>query len=116
MGRAGRLLYNKQGVPISPTVLPMMFYPGLDYHNPEYQKVYNKIDKFQIRQDSEGDIRLLLKLKDPTEPKEQFDYIITNYENHFVDSKVVLDIVDEIPCLPSGKEDYCVSDYRRYDK
>ena len=116
MGRAGRLLYNKQGIPISPTVLPMMFYPGLDYHNPEYQKVYNKIDKFQIRQDSEGDIRILLKLKDPTEPKEQFDYIITNYENHFVDSKVVLDIVDEIPCLPSGKEDYCVSDYRRYDK
>lgn len=116
MGRAGRLLYNKQGVPITPTVLPMMFYPRLDYHNPEYQKIYNKIDKFQIRQDCEGDIRILLKLKDPSEPKEQFDYIVTNYENHFVDSQVVLDFVDEIPCMPSGKEDYCVSEYRRYEK
>ncbi|MBO4599687.1 MAG: phenylacetate--CoA ligase family protein, partial [Bacteroidales bacterium] len=61
MGRAGRLMYNKQGVPISPTVLPMMFYPQMDYHNAEYQKVYNKIDKFQIRQDGQGDIRILLK-------------------------------------------------------
>ena len=116
MGRAGKLLYNKQGVPITPTVLPMMFYPKLDYHNPEYQKIYNKIDKFQIRQDCEGDIRILLKLKDQSEPKEQFSYIVTNYENHFVGSQVVLDFVDEIPCMPSGKEDYCVSEYRRYER
>ncbi len=111
MGRAGRLMYNKQGVPISPTVLPMMFYPGLDYHNAEYQKVYNKIDKFQIRQDCQGDITILLKLKEPTEPHEQFDYIVTNYRNHFVGSQISLEFVDEIPCLPSGKEDYCVSEY-----
>ncbi|MBQ6068553.1 MAG: phenylacetate--CoA ligase family protein [Bacteroidales bacterium] len=113
MGRAGKLMYNKQGVPISPTVLPMMFYPELDYHNVEYQKIYNKIDKFQIRQDANGDICILLKLKDPSEPKEQFDYVVTNYQNHFVGSKVELRLVDDIPCLPSGKEDYCVSDYRR---
>ncbi len=111
MGRAGRLMYNKQGVPISPTVLPMMFYPELNYHNPEYQKVYNKIDKFQIRQDRQGDIRILLKLKDPLEHREQFGYIVTNYENHFVGSKVELSFVDEIPCMPSGKEDYCISEY-----
>ena len=116
MGRAGRLLYNKQGTPISPTVLPMMFYPELDYHNPEYQKVYNKIDKFQIRQDGKGDIRILLKLKDPSDTREQFEYIVSNYKSHFVGSQVSLEIVDEIPCLPSGKEDYCVSEYHLFDK
>lgn len=111
MGRAGKLMYNKAGIPISPTVLPMMFYPELNYHNLEYQKVYNKIDKFQIRQDYQGDITILLKLKDPAEQHEQFDYIVTNYRNHFVGSQVSLEFVDEIPCLPSGKEDYCVSEY-----
>lgn len=115
MGRAGRLMYNKQGVPISPTVLPMMFYPELNYHNPEFQKVYNKIDKFQIRQGAEGDICILLKLKDPTENHEQFDYVVTNYRNHFVDSDVALKFVDEIPTLPSGKEDYCVSEYNKFN-
>lgn len=111
MGRAGRLMYNKQGVPISPTVLPMMFYPHLDYHNTEYQKTYYKIDKFQIRQDRNGDLLILLKLKDPSEPHEQFNYIIDNYRNHFTGSEVQLQFVDDIPCLPSGKEDYCVSEY-----
>lgn len=111
MGRAGKLVYNKQGVPISPTVLPMMFYPELNYHNAEYQKVYNKIDKFQIRQDVLGDICILLKLKDKDEPHEQFHYVEENYRNHFVGSKVELRFVDEIPTLPSGKEDYCVSEY-----
>ena len=83
----------------------------MNYHKTEYQKHYNKIDKFQIRQDKQGDIRILLKLKDASEPKEQFEYIVTNYENHFVDSKVELSFVDEIPCMPSGKEDYCISEY-----
>ncbi len=115
MGRAGKLMYNKAGIPISPTVLPMMFYPELNYHNLEYQKVYNKIDKFQIRQDCQGDITILLKLKDPEEQHEQFDYIVTNYRNHFVGSHISLEFVDDIPCLPSGKEDYCVSEYEYND-
>ena len=115
MGRAGRLVYNKQGVPISPTALPMMLYPDLDYHKPENQNLYNKIDKFQIRQDSEGDIHILLKLKDKTEEGGQFSYILTNFENQFVGSEVTLSFVDEIPVLPSGKEDYCISDYKRYE-
>ena len=89
----------------------MMFYPNLDYHNREYQKRYYKIDRFQIRQDKQGDILILLKLKDPSEPHEQFNYIIDNYRNHFVGSEVTLRFVDEIPTLPSGKEDYCVSEY-----
>lgn len=111
MGRAGKLLYNKQGVPLSPTMLPFMLYPEKDYHNPASIAVYNKIDRFQFRQDKNGDIRVLLKLKDSDEDKRQFGYVIDNCQNHFVDSKVSLEFVDEIPLLPSGKEDYCVSEY-----
>ena len=115
MGRAGRLVYNKQGVPISPTALPMMLYPDLDYHKTENQNLYNKIDKFQIRQDSEGNVQILLKLKDKAEENGQFDYILTNFENQFPGSEIALSFVDEIPVLPSGKEDYCVSDYKRFE-
>ena len=111
MGRAGKLLYNKQGVPLSPTMLPFMLYPDKDYHNPASIVIYNKIDRFQFRQDKEGDIRVLLKLKDPEEDKSQFDYVVTNCQDHFVNSKVSVEFVDEIPLLPSGKEDYCVSEY-----
>ena len=115
MGRAGRLVYNKQGVPISPTALPMMLYPDLDYHKTENQNLYNKIDKFQIRQDSEGNVQILLKLKDKAEENGQFNYILTNFENQFPGSEIGLSFVDEIPVLPSGKEDYCVSDYKRFE-
>jgi phenylacetate-CoA ligase len=111
MGRAGRLLYNKQGVPISPTMLPIMLYPHLDYHCLEYQKEYNKIDRFQIRQDSKGDIQILLKMKEGVDDTVYREEIVENYKRHFVGSEVVLRIVDDIPLLPSGKEDYCVSEY-----
>ncbi len=111
LGRAGRLVYNKQGVPISPTMLPIMMYPDLDYHKLEHQILYNKIDRFQIRQDKQGDIQILLKMKDKADETNQFDFIVDNYEKHFVGSKVALTFVDEIPTLPSGKEDYCVSEY-----
>lgn len=110
MGRAGRLVYNKQGVPISPTMLPIMMYPDLDYHKLENQTLYNKIDKFQIRQDRAGDIQVLLKMKDKADENPAiYDFIVTNYRNHFVGSEVSLSFVEEIPVLPSGKEDYCVS-------
>lgn len=115
MGRAGKLMYNKQGVPISPTMLPIMFYPNLDYHVPEYQAIYNKIDRFQIRQDAHGDICILLKMKPVEYEESQYAYIIDNYRNHFVGSEVSLEFVDDIPCLPSGKEDYCVSEYEYKD-
>lgn len=111
IGRAGKLIYNKQGVPISPTMLPIMLYRDNDYHNEANCLIYNKIDKFQIRQDKKGDIRILLKLKDMKEDKKQFEYCVTNFEKHFVGSKVSLEFVDEIPPMPSGKEDYCVSEY-----
>lgn len=111
MGRAGKLLYNKQGVPISPTMLPIMLYPNLDYHCVEYQKEYNKIDRFQIRQDVNGDIQILLKMKEGVKDATYREEIIENYKRHFVGSDVSLQIVEEIPLLPSGKEDYCVSEY-----
>ena len=111
IGRAGKLLYNKQGVPISPTMLPIMLYRDNDYHNAANVEIYNKIDRFQIRQDKDGNILILLKLKYPNEDRSQFEYIITNYRNHFVGSEVDLDFVDDIPLMPSGKEDYCVSEY-----
>ncbi len=113
LGRAGRLVYNKQGVPISPTMFLFMMYPDLDYKKPENKVLYNKIDKFQIRQDTEGDIHILLKMKDKAdESLETYDFVRTNYMKHFIDSKVALSFVDEIPTLPSGKEDYCVSDFK----
>ncbi|MBR4390576.1 MAG: phenylacetate--CoA ligase family protein [Bacteroidales bacterium] len=112
MGRAGKLLYNKQGVPLSPTMLPIMLYPNLDYHSIENQIEYNKIDRFQIRQDKQGDIHILLKMKDGLSDIPIRDSIIENYQKHFVGSKVELTIVDEIPLLASGKEDYCVSEYK----
>lgn len=115
MGRAGKLLYNKQGVPLSPTMLPFMLYPDMDYHNPSSIEVYNKIDRFQFRQDKDGNIRVLLKLKDQHEQLSLFDYVVANCKSHFVDSDVVVEIVDDIPTLPSGKEDYCVSEYEYHN-
>ena len=112
MGRAGRLVYNKQGVPISPTMLPIMMYPDLNYHKLESQDLYNKIDKFQIRQDKDGNIRILLKMKDKAdEIPAMYAHIVTNFRDHFVGSEVDLEFVDDIPVLPSGKEDYCVSEF-----
>ena len=115
MGRAGRLIFNKQGVPISPTVLPMLLYPDKDYHKLENQVLYNKIDRFQIRQDKKGDIQVLLKMKEKVdEDPDRYSFIVTNFRNHFLGSDVTLSFVDEIPVLPSGKEDYCVSEFE-YD-
>lgn len=115
MGRAGRLIFNKQGVPISPTVLPMLLYPDKDYHKLENQVLYNKIDRFQIRQDKKGDIQVLLKMKEKVdEDPDRYGFIVTNFRNHFQGSGVTLSFVDVIPVLPSGKEDYCVSEFE-YD-
>ncbi len=111
LGRAGKLLYSKQGLPMSPTMLPIMLHRDLDYHDVTNQEIYNKIDKFQIRQDKVGDIRILLKLKNPQESHDQFQYVIDNFKVKFVGSKVELFFVDDIPPMPSGKEDYCISDY-----
>ena len=114
MGRAGKLLYNKQGVPLSPTMLPIMLYPDLNYHSIENQKLYNQIDQFQIRQDILGNIHILLKMKNPYKDTPLRNSIIENYKKHFTGSDITLEIVDTIPTLPSGKEDYCVSEYEQF--
>lgn len=115
MGRVGRLMYTKEGKAIAPVALSMLMYPDRNYHEKVNQVVHDKIEKFQIRQDSVGDIVILIKLKDPSEDKSQFDYIIPNFCSRFVGSKVELQFVDEIPPLPSGKADFCVSEYK-YEK
>jgi Coenzyme F390 synthetase len=113
MGRAGRLVYNKQGVPISPTMLPIMMYPDLDYHKLESQVLYNKIDKFQIRQDKEGDIQILLKMKDKAdEDPARYDFVVTNYRNLFRGLGSIAVLRGRVfPSSRSGKEDYCVSEF-----
>jgi len=112
LGRCGKLIYNKQGVPLSPTMLPFFLYKEMNYHNMEYAAIYNKIDKFQFRQDKEGNITVLLKLKDKNEDVAQFDYVKPNIDKYFEGSTNVVKFVDEIPTMPSGKEDYCVSEYK----
>lgn len=112
LGRCGKLIYNKQGTPLSPTMLPFFLYKEMNYHNMEYAAIYNKIDKFQFRQDKDGNITVLLKLKDKNEDVAQFDYVKPNIDKYFEGSINVVKFVDEIPTMPSGKEDYCVSEYR----
>ena len=115
MGRAGKLLYNKQGVPLSPTMLPIMLYPDMDFHLVENQIEYNKIDRFQIRQDREGNVQILLKLKQGVEELKTTEKILENYRRHFVGSEVSIVFVDDIPSLPSGKEDYCVTEFNSFE-
>ena len=40
-----------------------------------------------------------------------FDYVVDNFAKNFPDSKIELNFVAEIPKMPSGKDDYCVSEY-----
>ena len=111
IGREGKAIYNKQGRPYSSIVIDNMMFRNLDYHSRENQKLYEKMDRFQIRQDCNGDILILIKPVDKSESIHTFDYVMDNFSTYFPDSKVELRFVDDIPTLPSGKEDYCVSEY-----
>jgi phenylacetate-CoA ligase len=112
-GRCGRLLFSKSGVPISPTMLPVLLYPNLDYNNIDNQKLYNMIDRFQIQQDVNGDLKILLKMKKKEyESYESYKYIIENYKKYFVGSDIKLFFVNEIPRFSSGKEDYVISNFK----
>ena len=112
LGRNGRLLYSKEGVPISPTMLPVLLYRNLDYNNYENQVIYNKIDRFKIQQDEHGDLTIILKMKNSRDESFQlFSYVIDNYKNCFPGSEIYLRFVDKIDALPSGKEDYVISKY-----
>jgi phenylacetate-CoA ligase len=111
IGREGRAIYNKQGRPFSSIVIDNMFFKDLDIHPEECQRLYEKMERFQIRQDKYGDLHILIKPVDSHEPIETFDYIKDNFNIYFPDSKVDIEFVDDIPPLPSGKEDYCFSEF-----
>lgn len=115
IGREGRAIYNKQGRPFSSIVIDNMFFKDLDFHTEECQRLYEKMERFQIRQDKFGDLRILIKPVDPQEPKDTFDYIRDNFNIYFPDSKVEIEYVENIPPLPSGKEDYCVSEFNYFE-
>lgn len=111
IGREGRAIYNKQGRPYSSIVIDNMMFKDLDYHSKKNQSLYERMDRFQVRQDCNGDILILIKPVDKSESIHTFDYVRENFLAHFPDSIVDLKFVDDIPPLPSGKEDYCVSEY-----
>ncbi len=114
VGREGRAIYNKQGRPYSSIVIDNMMFRNLDIHSEESQRLYEKMDRFQIRQDSNGDLRILIKPVDAGEPLSTFEYIKDNFQTYFPESRVELLFVEEIPPLPSGKEDYCISEYTAF--
>lgn len=111
IGREGRAIYNKQGRPFSSIVIDNMFFKDLDIHTEECQRLYEKMERFQIRQDKYGNLHILIKPVDSHEPIETFNYIKDNFNIYFPDSKVDIEFVDNIPPLPSGKEDYCISEF-----
>ncbi len=112
IGREGRAIYNKQGRPFSSIVLDNMMFKDLDFHTEECQRLYERMEQFQIRQDKKGDLTILIKPVNPDEELSTFSYIIDNFQSFFPDSIVELRFVDSIPPLPSGKEDYCYSEYK----
>lgn len=111
IGREGKAIYNKEGRPFSSIILDNMMFKDLDFHSESSQRLYEKIDRFQIRQDKNGDLVILIKPVDPAESPETFGYIKDNFSSFFPQSSIEIKFTDDIPPLPSGKEDYCVSDY-----
>ena len=111
IGREGRAIYKKQGRPFSSIVLDNMMFKDLDIHTEECQRLYERMEQFQIRQDKKGDLVILIKPANPEEKIATFSYIIDNFHEFFPDSEVTIRFVDSIPPLPSGKEDYCYSEY-----
>jgi phenylacetate-CoA ligase len=111
IGRTGKTLYNKAGQPFTSIVIDNMMFKNMDYHRQENEEVYLKIDQFQVRQNKEGDICILIKPKDLNESLSTFDYVIDNFTKHFLGSNIELKFVVQIPKMASGKEDYCISEY-----
>lgn len=111
IGREGRAIYNKQGRPFSSIVLDNMMFKDLDFHTEEYQRLYERMEQFQIRQDKNGDLTILIKPANQDEDIATFFYIKDNFRTYFPESKVEIKFVDSIPPLPSGKEDYCYSEF-----
>ena len=88
-------------------------FKDMDYHREEHEKIYLKIDQFQIRQDKNGDICILIKPRSENESLSTFNYVVNNFNRNFTGSKIELKFVSQIPKMASGKEDYCISEYER---
>lgn len=112
IGRTGKTLFNKQGQPFTSIVIDNMMFKNMDYHREDHEAIYQKISQFQVRQDQYGDICVLIKPRDKNESLSTFDYVISNFQSHFAGSKIELKFIEHIPKMASGKEDYCVSEYR----
>lgn len=113
VGRTGKTLYNKAGQPFTSVIIDNMMFKDMDYHREEHEKIYLKIDQFQIRQDKNGDICILIKPKSENESLSTFNYVVNNFNRNFTGSKIELQFVSQIPKMASGKEDYCISEYER---
>lgn len=111
IGREGRAIYNKEGRPYSSVVIDNMMFPNLDIHSDEAQRRYEQMERFQIRQDKDGNLKILIKPVSLDIPTSEFEYIRMNFKKYFPGSNIELEFVDSIPPLPSGKEDYCVSEF-----
>jgi len=113
IGRTGKTLFNKEGQAFTSIVIDNMMFKDMDYHKHEHEIIYQKMSQFQVRQDVNGDILILIKPNDLKEPLSTFDYVKDNFKKYFESSKVEVSFVDKIPKMPSGKEDYCVSEYKQ---
>lgn len=113
IGRTGRTLYNKSGQSFTSVIIDNMMYKNMDFHRPKHKKIYLKIDQFQVKQDTNGDVDILIKPRDVNEPLSTFDYVIENFTKNFTDSKIELRFVDHIDPLPSGKIEYCISEFKQ---
>lgn len=111
VGRTGKTLYNKMGQPFTSIVIDNMMFKNMDYHKQENEDIYLKIAQFQVRQDKNGNICILINPRDKNESLSTFDYVVNNFAKSFSDSKVELKFVEYIRPLPSGKIEYCTSEF-----
>ncbi len=111
LGREGRAIFNKEGRPFSSIIINHMMFPDLDNHTEKNRQLYERIERYQIHQDKEGNISVSIIPVNPQEPLTTFDYIKKNFENHFPGIQVTIKYVKEIAALPSGKENFCISEY-----
>lgn len=112
-GRTAKLLHTKSGVPFSTTIIDNLMFKNMDYHNIDNQIVYNKIKKYQVVQNENGDIVVCIVPNDKEESITTFDYVIENFSQNFPGSIIQIKFVDDIQPLASGKEDYCVSHFMK---
>jgi phenylacetate-CoA ligase len=115
LGRSNEVLLTSNKVPIAPTFVPYLFYPGCTM-SPASIAQYQKIKQFQVIQRAKGDI-LIKIVKDLEVDEREFDYVVTNFKEHLGrDVKVELCFTDSIPLLPSGKRTYVISSLNKADE